>query len=65
MGGKKGEAPLDLWVVDIRRFSDLHKDRGWVSRPHARGLWQALHHRFPHEEYASGRPRIARRSMTG
>ena len=22
-----GEAPLDLWVVDIRRFSDLHRDR--------------------------------------
>ena len=25
----KGEAPMDLWVVDIRRFSDLHKDRAW------------------------------------
>ena len=21
---------MDLWVVDIRRFSDLHKDRAWT-----------------------------------
>ena len=21
---------MDLWVVDIRRFSDLHKDRQWT-----------------------------------
>src|SRR5690606_20880418 len=25
-----GEAPLDLWTVDIRRFSSLHNDREWV-----------------------------------
>ena len=25
-----GEAPLDLWVVDIRRVSDMQKDRKWV-----------------------------------
>ena len=25
-----GEQPMDLWVVDIRRFSDLHKDRDWT-----------------------------------
>ena len=25
-----GEAPMDLWVVDIRRFSGLHEDRDWV-----------------------------------
>ena len=25
-----GEAPMDLWVVDIRRFSALHRDRDWV-----------------------------------
>ncbi|WP_322988969.1 FAD-binding oxidoreductase, partial [Hoeflea sp.] len=25
-----GEAPLDLWVVDIRRFSEMHRDRQWV-----------------------------------
>ena len=25
----KGEAPTDLWSVDIRRFSDLHRDRSF------------------------------------
>lgn len=25
-----GEAPLDLWAVDIRRFSRLHRNRDWV-----------------------------------
>ena len=25
-----GEAPMDLWVVDIRRFAALHRDRDWV-----------------------------------
>ena len=29
-----GEAPLDLWVVDIRRFSGLHRDRtGFATAP--------------------------------
>ena len=27
----KGEAPTDLWSVDIRRFSAMHKDRAWVN----------------------------------
>jgi len=55
---KTGEAPMDLWVVDIRRFSDLHKDRDWVC---ARTLEACAKHYtigFPHEEYESGRPRI-------
>jgi sarcosine dehydrogenase len=42
-----GEAPLDLWVVDIRRFSGLHRDRDWVCDRTLRGLWQALHRRLP------------------
>ena len=42
-----GEAPLDLWVVDIRRFSNLASRPRLGARPHARGLWQALHDRFP------------------
>src|SRR5205823_1284476 len=25
----RGEAPMDLWVVDLRRFSALHNDRQW------------------------------------
>ena len=32
---KTGEAPMDLWVVDIRRFSRLHDDRD-VGRASAR-----------------------------
>jgi 4-methylaminobutanoate oxidase (formaldehyde-forming) len=53
-----GESPMDLWVADIRRFSDLHRDREWVC---ARTLEAYANHYgigFPHAEYASGRPRI-------
>jgi 4-methylaminobutanoate oxidase (formaldehyde-forming) len=53
-----GEPPMDLWPVDIRRFSDLHRDRDWVL---ARTLEAYAKHYaigFPHEEYESGRPRI-------
>ncbi|MEZ5913891.1 MAG: hypothetical protein R3D84_18065 [Paracoccaceae bacterium] len=41
-----GEAPLDLWVVDIRRFSGMHRDRQWVSDRTCEA-WQTLHHRLP------------------
>ncbi len=54
-----GEAPLDLWVVDIRRFSDLHRDRALGA---ATARWKPMasttRSAFPHEEYESGRPRI-------
>ena len=42
-----GEAPLDLWVVDIRRFSGPAPRPAVGRRPHARSLWQALHDRLP------------------
>jgi len=48
-----GQAPLDLWTVDIRRFSDLHADRDWVKE---RTL--EAYPGFPHDEYQSGRERI-------
>ena len=54
----KGEAPMDLWVVDIRRFSDLHKDRGWTCERTLEAYGKHYTIGFPHEEYASGRPRI-------
>ncbi len=54
----KGEAPLDLWVVDIRRFSDLHRDRQWVSDRTLEAYGKHYTVGFPHEEYESGRPRI-------
>ena len=53
-----GEAPLDLWVVDIRRFSTLHKDRDWVLARTCEAYGKHYTIGFPHEEYESGRPRI-------
>ncbi len=54
----KGEAPTDLWSVDIRRFSNLHKDRAWVNERTLEAYGKHYTVGFPHEEYASGRPRI-------
>ncbi|APH72673.1 GcvT family protein [Aquibium oceanicum] len=53
-----GEAPLDLWVVDIRRFSELHRDRQWVCDRTLEAYGKHYTVAFPHEEYVSGRPRI-------
>jgi sarcosine dehydrogenase len=53
-----GEAPLDLWVVDIRRFSNLHRDRNWVSDRTLEAYGKHYTIGFPHEEYESGRPHI-------
>ncbi|MBE0554021.1 MAG: FAD-dependent oxidoreductase, partial [Rhodobacteraceae bacterium] len=54
----KGEAPLDLWAVDIRRFSGLHRDRNWVAERTLEAYGKHYTVAFPHEEYQSGRPRI-------
>jgi sarcosine dehydrogenase len=54
----KGEAPLDLWAVDIRRFSSLHRDRTWVAERTLEAYGKHYTVAFPHEEYTSGRPRI-------
>jgi 4-methylaminobutanoate oxidase (formaldehyde-forming) len=54
----KGEAPLDLWVVDIRRFSALHENRQWVCDRTCEAYGKHYTVAFPHEEYESGRPRI-------
>jgi 4-methylaminobutanoate oxidase (formaldehyde-forming) len=53
-----GEAPLDLWSVDIRRFSNLHRDRAWVATRTDEAYGKHYTVGFPHEEYTSGRPRI-------
>lgn len=53
-----GEAPLDLWVVDIRRFSGLHRDRQWVCDRTLEAYGKHYTVTFPHEEYESGRPRL-------
>ncbi len=53
-----GEAPLDLWVVDLRRFSNLHRDRQWVCDRTLEAYGKHYTIGFPHEEYGSGRPCI-------
>ena len=53
-----GEAPLDLWVVDIRRFSGMHRDRQWVLDRTLEAYDKHYTIGFPHEEYESGRPRV-------
>ncbi|RYC23989.1 GcvT family protein [Ciceribacter ferrooxidans] len=51
-----GEAPLDLWVVDIRRFAGMHRDRQWVCDRTLEAYGKHYTIAFPHEEYESGRP---------
>ena len=53
-----GEAPMDLWVVDIRRFSAMHRDRDWVRDRTLEAYGKHYTVGFPHEEYQSGRQRI-------
>jgi 4-methylaminobutanoate oxidase (formaldehyde-forming) len=51
-----GEAPFDLWPVDIRRFGSPHQDIEWVR---ARTLELYGKHytiAWPSEEHSSGRP---------
>ncbi len=54
----QGEAPLDLWAVDIRRFSALHADREWVEGRTLEAYAKHYTIGWPHEEYTSGRPRL-------
>ncbi|MDE2445160.1 MAG: FAD-dependent oxidoreductase [Alphaproteobacteria bacterium] len=54
----KGEAPTDLWSVDIRRFSKLHHDRSFVNERTLEAYGKHYTVGFPHEEYQSGRPKI-------
>jgi 4-methylaminobutanoate oxidase (formaldehyde-forming) len=54
----KDEQPMDLWVVDIRRFSDLHRDRHWVGERTLEAYGKHYTVAYPLEEYESGRPRI-------
>ncbi len=51
-----GQAPYDLWPVDIRRFGRNHADVNWVR---ARTLQAYARHygmAWPAEEYTTGRP---------
>jgi 4-methylaminobutanoate oxidase (formaldehyde-forming) len=51
-----GEAPLDLWDVDIRRFAPLHANRRHLFDRTAESLGLHYAMRWPREELASGRP---------
>jgi sarcosine dehydrogenase len=53
-----GEAPLDLWVVDIRRFAGLHRDQAFVRERTLEAYGRHYAVAYPHEEYDSGRPRL-------
>jgi 4-methylaminobutanoate oxidase (formaldehyde-forming) len=53
-----GEAPLDLWTVDITRFSSIHRDRQWVHDRTLEAYGKHYTIAFPHEEYESARPTI-------
>ena len=55
---QRGEAPMDLWSVDIRRFSDLHKDREWLKDRVVEATAKHYAIAFPHEEMQSGRPHL-------
>jgi sarcosine dehydrogenase len=52
----QNEAPMDLWTVDIRRFSDVHGDRNFVRDRTLEAYGKHYTVGFPHEEYESGRP---------
>ena len=51
-----GEAPMDLWVVDIKRFGDHHRDRAWTCARTLEAYGKHYTIAFPQEEYESGRP---------
>ncbi len=51
-----GEQPMDLWVVDIRRFSQMHRDEDWIKTRTVEACAKHYTMAWPHEEYRSGRP---------
>jgi sarcosine dehydrogenase len=51
-----GEAPMDLWAVDIRRFSAIHRAKSWVAERTLEAYSKHYTVGFPHEEYSSARP---------
>lgn len=53
-----GEQPLDLWSVDIRRFSKLHHSDDWVRERTLEAYGKHYTIVFPHEEYTSARNSI-------
>ena len=54
----KGEAPTDLWSVDIRRFSTVHRDPDFIRERTVEAYGKHYTVAYPHEEYQSARPRL-------
>ena len=52
----EGEQPMDLWSVDIRRFSGLHRDEQWVRTRTIEACSRHYAMAWPNEEYESARP---------
>lgn len=53
-----GAPPLDLWPVDIRRFSRVHADEAWVRERTLEMYGKHYTIVWPFEEYASARPAL-------
>ncbi|MBL4824910.1 MAG: FAD-dependent oxidoreductase, partial [SAR324 cluster bacterium] len=51
-----GEPPMDLWVVDIRRFSKIHQNENWVRNRTLELYGKHYTLSWPHDEHESGRP---------
>jgi len=51
-----GEPPMDLWPVDIRRFSQVHRDDEFVCNRTLEAYGKHYTMSWPHEEHSSGRP---------
>ncbi len=50
------EPPMDLWPVDIRRFSQVHHDDQFVCQRTLEAYSKHYTMTWPHEEYKSSRP---------
>ncbi|NKB76849.1 MAG: FAD-dependent oxidoreductase [Gammaproteobacteria bacterium] len=51
-----GEQPMDLWTVDIQRFSNIHRDEEWVKVRTIEACSKHYTMAWPSEEYDSARP---------
>ena len=51
-----GDAPMDLWPVDIRRFGPVHADLDWVRKRTLEMYGKHYTIAWPSEEHRSGRP---------
>ncbi len=51
-----GEQPMDLWSVDIKRFSEIHRDEDWVKIRTIEACSKHYTMAWPNEEYQSARP---------